>query len=63
LLSDWRNFESWEEAGGETATQRANRLYKKVLEDFTPPPLDPAIREAVDDFVRRRTTEGGAEAA
>ncbi|HMA15363.1 MAG TPA: trimethylamine methyltransferase family protein, partial [Kiloniellaceae bacterium] len=63
LLSDWRNFESWQLAGSETATQRANRLYKQVLEDFTPPPLDPAIREALDDFVLRRTAEGGAEAA
>ena len=62
LLSDWRNFETWQEAGGETATQRANRFYKAVLADFTPPPLDPAIREAVDDFVARRTAEGGAEA-
>ena len=63
LLSDWRNFETWEENGSETATQRANRLYKAVLADFAPPPLDPAIREAVDDFVNRRTREGGAEAA
>jgi trimethylamine--corrinoid protein Co-methyltransferase len=63
ILSDWRNFESWEEAGSETATQRANRLFKKVLADYTPPPLDPAIREALDDFVARRTREGGAEAA
>ena len=63
LLSDWRNLETWEEAGSETATQRANRLYKSVLADFTPPPLDPAIREALDDFVLRRTAEGGAEAA
>jgi trimethylamine--corrinoid protein Co-methyltransferase len=63
MLSDWRNFETWQEAGGETATQRANRLYKAVLADFTPPPLDPAIQEALDDFVSRRTREGGAEAA
>ncbi|GAB4366137.1 MAG: trimethylamine methyltransferase family protein [Kiloniellaceae bacterium] len=63
ILSDWRNFETWEEAGGETATQRANRLYKAVLAECTPPPLDPAIREALDDFVARRTREGGAEAA
>ena len=63
LLSDWRNFETWEEAGGETATQRANRLYKAVLAEFSPPPLDPAIHEALDDFVARRTREGGAEAA
>ena len=63
ILSDWRNFETWEEAGSETATQRANRLYKSVLADFTPPPLDPAVRDALDDFVARRTAEGGAEAA
>jgi len=63
MLSDWRNFETWEEAGSETATQRANRLYKSVLAGFTPPPLDPAILEALDDFVSRRTREGGAEAA
>jgi len=63
FLSDWRNFETWQEAGGESATQRANRLYKAVLADFTPPPLDPAICEALDDFVTRRTREGGAEAA
>jgi len=63
IVSDWRNFETWEEAGSETATQRANRLYKAVLADFEPPPLDQAIREAVDDFVARRTREGGAEAA
>lgn len=63
ILSDWRNFETWQEAGSETATQRANRIYKAVLEDFTPPPLDAAILEAVDDFVARRTREGGAEAA
>jgi trimethylamine--corrinoid protein Co-methyltransferase len=63
ILSDWRNFESWEEAGSETATQRANRLFKAVPSSYTPPPLDPAIGEALDDFVARRTREGGAEAA
>ncbi|NIA68967.1 trimethylamine methyltransferase family protein [Pelagibius litoralis] len=63
ILSDWRNFENWQDGGSETATQRANRLYKSVLEDFTPPPLDPAIKDELDDFVARRTAEGGAEAA
>ena len=63
ILSDWRNWESWEEAGAETATQRAHRLYKDLLAQYSEPPLDPAIREAVDAFVERRTREGGAEAA
>src|SRR3546814_16963748 len=32
LLSDWRNFETWQEAGSETATQPANRFYKRSEE-------------------------------
>ena len=63
ILSDWRNFETWEEAGSPTATERAHLLYKKILEDFTPPPLDPDRAEALDDFVERRRREGGAVAA
>jgi len=60
LLSDWRNFESWEEAGAETATDRAHRIYKQVLADFQPPAMDPSVAEALDAFVERRRAEGGA---
>lgn len=63
LLSDWRNFETWEEAGRADTAQRAHRLYKKILSDFTPPPLDRAIAEELDAFVARRKEEGGATAA
>jgi trimethylamine--corrinoid protein Co-methyltransferase len=63
ILSDWRNFESWREAGALDTAQRANRLYKAVLEEFEPPPLDPAIAEELESFVERRRREGGAEAA
>ena len=60
ILSDWRNFENWQLAGSQTATQRANTLYKQVLADYVPPPLDPAIAEELDAFVARRKEEGGA---
>ncbi len=63
ILSDWRNWETWEEAGAETATQRANRLFKKILADYKEPDLDPAIREELDAFVARRKAEGGVLAA
>ncbi len=63
LLSDWRNFESWEEAGAETATDRANRIYKQVLAEFQPPAVDPAVQEALDAFVERRRQEGGVRAS
>jgi trimethylamine--corrinoid protein Co-methyltransferase len=63
LVSDWRNYETWAETGALTATERAHRIYKQVLAEFEPPPLDPAIRDELDDFVARRKREGGARAA
>jgi len=60
ILSDWRNFENWQLAGGQTATQRANTIFKQVLADYVPPPLDPAIAEELEAFVARRKEEGGA---
>ncbi|MEJ8573058.1 trimethylamine methyltransferase family protein [Microbaculum marinum] len=60
LISDWRNFETWSEAGSPTAYQKANRLWKEALAQYEQPPLDPAIAEELDDFVERRKAEGGA---
>ena len=59
ILSDWRNYESWVEAGSPDAALRANRIWKQLLKDFEEPPLDPAIREELDAFVARRKAEGG----
>ena len=60
MLSDWRNFESWQEAGAPDATRRANAIWKRLLAAFEPPPLDPAIREELEAYVARRKAEGGA---
>jgi trimethylamine---corrinoid protein Co-methyltransferase len=62
ILSDWRNYESWREAGALTAEQRANAIWKQLLADYQPPPLDPAIDEALKAFVDRRKREGGVSA-
>jgi trimethylamine--corrinoid protein Co-methyltransferase len=59
LLSDWSSFESWTEAGSRTATERATLIWKKLLAEYVPPPLDPAVREAIADYVARRTRELG----
>ena len=59
FLSDWRNHESWEQAGSRTATQRATEIWQSILRDFEPPALDPARREAIDDYVTRRKAEIG----
>ena len=59
-LSDWRNYEAWEAAGSVWTPERANRIYKEILQEFTPPPLDEADHDALKDFVARRKSEGGA---
>ncbi len=60
ILSDWRNFESWQEAGSPQSHEHANRVWKQVLADFTPPHIEPSIKEELADFVARRKEEGGA---
>jgi trimethylamine--corrinoid protein Co-methyltransferase len=62
LVSDWRNFETWQADGSRTVTERANAAWKRLLAEAVPPSLDPAIVEALDAFVARRKDEiaGGA---
>jgi trimethylamine--corrinoid protein Co-methyltransferase len=60
ILSDWRNFETWAEAGSPTAVEKANRVWKERLATYEAPAMDPARREELDAFVDRRIAEGGA---
>ena len=60
LVSDWRNYGTWAEDGAKTATQRAHEIWQSTLERYVAPPRDPAVIEALDAFVARRTEEGGA---
>jgi len=54
LVSDWRNFESWSEAGSVDATERAHRIWRQLLEVYEQPWLDPAIDDALTEYVERR---------
>jgi len=60
FLSDWSNFENWRDRGSVTTIERANKLYKQILEEFEAPPMDIAIRQELEAFVARRKEEGGA---
>lgn len=60
FLSDWRNYEAWAEAGAVWTAERANKVWKDILAEFEPPPMDVAIRDELADFVARRKSEGGA---
>jgi trimethylamine---corrinoid protein Co-methyltransferase len=61
LLSDWSNFENWQDKGSMDATQRANKIYKETLSAYESPRLDQTRLEEIDDFIARRTAEGGAD--
>jgi len=61
MVSDWRNYESWEEAGSPDAMTRAAGLAHDLVAAHEPPPMDEAIRGELEDFVARRVAEGGVE--
>lgn len=54
------NFEQWTEEGSQRADERATAVWEKALADFEPPSVPEDIRSAMEDFVQRRTQEGGA---
>jgi len=57
MVSDWRNFQAWQEAGSHDATQRAHQIYKSLLRHYEEPPLDTARLEELDAFIARRKGE------
>ena len=59
FLSDWSSYQNWELAGAVRTPERANKIWKQILAEFEPPPMDVAIAEELADFVARRKAEGG----
>ena len=57
MLADLRPYQTWAEDGAKTATERANRVWKQLLETYQPPPLDAGRREALDTYVAGRKQE------
>ena len=56
-LSDNEPFEKWSDEGGSTdMATRANRKWKRALEDYEAPPLDEAVDEELRDYMERRKT-------
>ncbi len=57
LVSDWESLETWQERGAKSAGERANTVWKALIEGYEQPALDPAIKEELDCFVERRRAE------
>lgn len=56
-IADNNSFEQWEAEGSKDAAQRANELWKRRLQEYEAPAIDPAVDEALQDFMARRKAE------
>ena len=57
FLADLRPYETWAEDGAKTATERANKVWKSLLESYEEPPMVSGAKEAIDDYIARRKAE------
>jgi len=60
MVSNWQNYENWRIGGAKDAAQRATGIWKQALQEYEEPPLDPGVREALDEYVDRRRIEIGS---
>ncbi len=57
VLSDSSSFEQWRDAGESRTEDRAAALYREVLANYEPPPIDDAVDAELCEFVARRKSE------
>ena len=60
IVSDWRNYEAWQIDGAMWTAERAHRVFKQIMAEFEPPPMNGDHQEELRQFVARRKQEGGA---
>jgi len=53
-ISDTNSFEQWRDEGGKDAPTRANAIWKRTLAEYEAPPLDPAIDEALREYIDKK---------
>jgi len=53
-IADNNSFEQWESEGSLDAAQRANKRWKKLLEEYQAPAIDPATDEALLAYIEQR---------
>jgi len=53
-VADNNSVEQWELDGSKDAAQRANEIWKRMLAEYEPPPIDEAIDEELREWIERR---------
>jgi trimethylamine--corrinoid protein Co-methyltransferase len=57
VVGDRQNYYNWQDNGALDAAQRAHKIAHQLLETYEEPLLDPALSEALDDYVERRKNQ------
>ena len=53
-IADNNSYEQWEAEGALDAAQRANKVWKRMLQEYEAPPLDPGKDEAIKEFIAKK---------
>jgi trimethylamine--corrinoid protein Co-methyltransferase len=57
IISDRQNYENWRDNGAMDAAQRAHQKANEFLAAYERPPLDPAVEEALREYVDKKKGE------
>jgi len=53
-VADNNSVEQWELEGSKDAAQRANEIWKRMLAEYEPPPIDEAVDEELREWIERQ---------
>jgi trimethylamine--corrinoid protein Co-methyltransferase len=53
-IADTNSFEQWRDDGTKDMAQRAHERWNEMLNEYSPPPMDPAVDEALRDFMAKK---------
>lgn len=53
-VADNSSFEQWSLEGGIESARRANPIWKRMLAEYEPPPIDDAVDEELREWIERR---------
>jgi trimethylamine---corrinoid protein Co-methyltransferase len=53
-IADNNSYEQWEAEGRQDAAQRANKLWKRMLQEYEAPEIDAGVDEAITAFIAKK---------
>ena len=59
MLSDWRPYEFWEADGARDTAMRATKKWQELLEAYQPPAIENGVKDALSEYITKRTLEIG----